>query len=1031
VKLVPIAHPHRRALFVLLALLVAAGVHAGMTSGRSIYPRVSFARIAVIAESGERPVRAMLTSTTRPLEQAVAATPGLTRVRSKTVRGASELSLDFEESTDMAAALSLVRARAAEAGLPPDTHLTVEQQTPAVFPVLSFNVTPGPADTKSAVARARLSEWAETQLKPRLARLEDAFFVSVQSGDRREYVFEADPVRLAQAGVGVEAVKTAIEKANVVEAVGRAPSEGLEYQLLVDGMTTSSAQILDLAVPREGAPPARLAELGRVVETAADRTMVVTGGGEPGVVVSVFLRDGGRVTRLSEDVAAVVAEVRSDVPGGGGVAMVYDQANLVNDAVDGVRDAILVGAALAVVVLAVFIGNWRITLVAGLAIPLSVALTLALFPLLGESLNLMSLGGLAVAIGLVIDDAIVVCENVARRLSTGGGALFDSVSDGTNEVVGAIVGSSLTTVMVFAPLGLLEGVTGQFFRSLAIALGVSVLASMVVSLVYSPLMLLLPGLAPTSGVATRRWMERLQAGYARVVEKMLRAPGVVASVLLAVVLVGAVGLAGLPTGFLPEMDEGGFVLDYALPVGSSLQETDAVCRRIERIVLATPEVAALSRRTGAELGFFATEQFSGDMLVGLKPRKERARDVFAVIAELRERLAKEAPQAEVEFVQVMQDTINDLAGNPEPIEVKLFGEDYAALQHAADAAEKTIEKVHGVVDVKNHVSFGSPETTWRVDPTAAARLGLSTEDVATQVSAQLLGQVATRVQEADRFVDVRVRYPDAWRTVGGHAAEDLPLFIGPVAGAAAPSIAPLSSVATFSRAAAENELERENQTPMVRVTASVAGRDLGSAERAVERAVRALPRSRSIRVDFGGQAKSQKAAFANLVTVFALALGLVFLLLVVQFRSLALPVVILLALPFGQLGALHALRLSGVALNLSSGMGLILLVGLVVKNGIILIEYAQQLRREGREETDAVVEAARVRLRPILMTTLAAIAGLVPLLFGGAGSELQRPLAVAVIGGLAVSTLFTLVAVPVGCVLLARGRLVERTAHAA
>ena len=1023
--------PHRRALFVLLGLFVAAGLHAASTSSRSIYPAVSFARIAVIAERGEQPVRGMLVSVTRPLEQAVAATPRLTRVRSKTVRGASELSLEFEPSTDMLAALSLVRARSAEAGLPSDTHLTVEQQTPAVFPVISFNVVPGASDAADPVARARLAEWAETELRPRLARLPDAFFVSVQSGDRREFVYQADPVRLSQAGVPIEDVRAALEKANVIEAVGRAPSEGLEYQLLVDGRATHARQLLDVAVPREGGAPARLAELGALVETVADPVMVVTADGRPGVTVSVFLRDGGKVTTLSEDVASVVLEARRDVPGGGAIALVYDQATLVNDAVQGVADAILVGAALAVVVLAVFIGSWRITLVAGMAIPLSVLLTLALFPLLGESLNLMSLGGLAVAIGLVIDDAIVVCENVARRLALGVETTSAAVAEGTREVVGAIVGSSLTTVMVFAPLGLLEGVTGQFFRSLAIALGVSVLASMVVSLVYSPLMLLLPGLAPRSGVRSRAWMERLQSGYARLLARLLRTPGVVGLALLVVVLVGAAGLSHTPTGFLPEMDEGGFVLDYALPVGTSLAETDAVCRRIERIVREDPDVAALSRRTGAELGFFATEQFRGDMLVGLAPRERRHRSVFEVIDGLRERLAREVPQAEVEFVQVMQDTINDLAGNPEPIEVKFLGEDYATLQRDADVVEKSIERVRGVVDVVNHVSFGSPETTWHVDPAAAARLRLSTEDVAMQVSAQLLGVVATRVQESDRLVDVRVRYPDAWRAGSDRSVLELPLFVGPLPGAATPPVAPLATVATVTRAVAENELERENQTPMVRVTASVAGRDLGSAERAVETAVRGVRRDPSVRVEFGGQAKSQRTAFENLVTVFALALGLVFLLLVVQFRSLTLPLVILLALPFGQIGALHALRVAGVALNLSSGMGLILLVGLVVKNGIILIEYAQQLRREGREELHAVVEAARVRLRPILMTTLAAIAGLVPLLLGGAGSELQRPLAVAVIGGLAVSTVFTLFAVPVGCALFARGRLAQETAHAA
>jgi multidrug efflux pump subunit AcrB len=544
--------------------------------------------------------------------------------------------------------------------------------------------------------------------------------------------------------------------------------------------------------------------------------------------------------------------------------------------------------------------------------------------------------------------------------------------------------------------------------------------------VYTPLMLLAPGLAPSKGVQSRRWMTRLQDSYASLAARLLAHPAIVACVLAVVVLLGIAGLRGIQTGFLPEMDEGGFVLDYALPVGSSLAETDAACRRIEAILLDTPEVASLSRRTGAELGFFATEQFTGDMLVGLKARAIRARNVFEVLDGLRERIAKEVPQAEVEFIQVMQDTIADLAGNPTPIEVKLFGADYPALQRAADDVEHALDSIAGIVDVKNHVSFGSPELSWRPDPLLAARAGLSTEQIAAQTGAQLLGDVATTIQQGDRFVDVRVRYPDRWRAGNEVDQEGPPVFVRTDAS----QLVPLSSIAPFRRALSENELERENQTPMVRVTASVSGRDLGSASNAVERAVLALKRDADVRVEFGGQSQSQKTAFENLLQVFGLGVGLVFLLLVVQFRSLRLPVAMFLALPFGQLGGLYALRLSGVALNISSGMGLIMLVGLVVKNGIIMIEYAQQLHREGRAEIDAILEAARVRLRPILMTTFAAIAGLVPLALGvGAGAALQRPLAIAVIGGLIVSTTFTLIVVPLGCATLARGHLVPETSH--
>jgi CzcA family heavy metal efflux pump len=1037
VRLVEHARVHARALFVLLGLLLAAGVQAAWNSSRSVYPAISMARISVIAQRGEAPVRGMLAAVTRPIEQAVSTVPDLVRVRSKTVRGASELSLDFRPQADMREALALVRSRVAQAGLPADVGLTVERQAPSLFPVLSFNVLPGPEQAADPLARARLTDWAELELRPRIARLPDCFFVTLQSADRREYVFEADPRLLAQTGVSLSALKQAIAASDVVAAVGRSASEGLQYQLLVDGRLRTSDELLELCVARADGPPVPLRELGQVVESTAEQTLVVTAGGQPGIVVSVFLRDGGRVTDLSSAVRGIVDEMRPRLPGGARIVPVYDQSVLVDESVQGVRDAIALGALLSILVIFLFLGEWRITLVAGLSIPVSVLLTLAAFPLLHESLNLMSLGGLAVAIGLVIDNAIVVGENIARKLAGAQGgaargpAAWLAIHSATSEVQGAIVGSSLTTVAVFLPLVLLEGVVGQFFRSLAVALGLSILASMLVSLVYAPLCLLVPALAPRS-CGERRWSAALRRVYVRAVRRVIDHP-LPAVLLLVLLLVGGLaGLGSLRTGFLPEMDEGGFVLDYNLPVGSSLQETDAACRRIEALLLATPEVRALSRRTGAELGSFATEQFTGDMLVGLAPRSERERSIFELLKDLRGRLAREVPQAHVEFMQVMQDTINDMAGNPTAIEVKLFGTDYPTLQHAADEVEQALEHVHGIVDVKNHVSFGSPEISWRVDPAAAARLGFTTAEVADQLSMQLLGQVATRIQEGERFVDVRVRYPDSWRVPriepeGG----SVPLFLGPVAGARGSPLVPLSEVARFERQINENELERENQNPLVRVTAGVSGTDLGSARRAVEACLARLALDPSVRVVQGGQAESSKAAFRNLLSVFSIAAGLVFLLLVVQFRSLSLSVVILLALPFGMLGGLYALELRGIALNVSSGMGLIMLVGLVVKNGIIMIEFAQDLARSGMDESAAIVEAAGVRLRPILMTTVASIAGLAPLAAGiGAGSELQQPLAIAVIGGLALSTLSTLFVVPLGCAWIATGRLAREGRHA-
>ena len=741
-NLVRLAHPHRKALFVLLAIGLALGVRAMFTSVRAIYPRISFPRIAVIAERGEEAVPTAMVSTTLPLERSVAAVPGLVRVRSKTVRGASEIYLDFRPETEMRDALSLVRARISGAGLAPDTKVVVEQQTPAVFPVLSFTIVPSVRDATDPVARARIAEWAEAELQPRLLRLPDTFQVTVQSGDRREYVFEADPAALARSGVRIDQVEQAIASGDEVDAVGRSQSQAQQLQLLIDGRLRSPDQILESAVVRVDAPPIRLRELGTLLEAVAERTMIVTGGGKDSVVVSVFLRDGGRVTDLSRDVRQVLAEEGASVPGGGAIVPVYDQATLVVDAILGVRDAIALGALLAVLVLLLFLGDWRATLVAGLSIPLSVVTTIAAFPGLDESLNLMSLGGLAVAIGLIIDDAIVVVENVVRRVRSEALAPLAAISLGTQDVLGAIVGSSLTTVVVFVPLVLLEGVVGNFFKSLAVALGISILASLVISLVYAPLLMLWPPLSPRV-VAERRWMRAVQDAYARVVRWAIAQGPLLATLGLAVLGLGVAVLSEVKTGFLPEIDEGGFVLDYALPVGTSLEETDACCRRIEAVLLLTPEISSLSRRTGAELGFFTTEQFTGDMLVGLKPRRERARSLFAVLEELRVSLAREVPAAEIEFVQVMQDTLADLSGNAAPIEVKLLGSDYHALQRAADSVEHAIEGIPGIVDVKNHVSFGSPELIWHPDPIRAAALGLASSSIGSEIRAQQLGSVVT------------------------------------------------------------------------------------------------------------------------------------------------------------------------------------------------------------------------------------------------------------------------------------------------
>jgi multidrug efflux pump subunit AcrB len=567
-----------------------------------------------------------------------------------------------------------------------------------------------------------------------------------------------------------------------------------------------------------------------------------------------------------------------------------------------------------------------------------------------------------------------------------------------------LVSSTLTTVVVFAPLGLLSGVVGQFFRALSLSLSVAVLVSLGLSVSVVPMLArwALGGRHDSSPEAQSGALVRLYTSWLRgIVARPVLAIGV--AVLLAAstwVLFRSIG-----TGFLPPADEGGFVVDYLTPAGSALGETDRQVRAMERVIADTAEVAAYSRRTGSELGLFATAQNTGDILVRLKPRADRDLTSEEVIAALRPRLQQAAPLAEIEFVQLLQDMLGDLEGSPTPIEVKIFGDDTAVLETLAEPVEAMLEKVDGVVDIVG-MQRGNPEMTWTVDPVAAGRLGLTVEQVSAQLSAAWLGEVATDLRLFDRRVPVRVRLPDAVRFDVARLADTL-------LRTPAEALVPVSRVARAERSNGQAELLRENLRGMALVSGRLEGRDLGSAVAEIRTALQTLTLPVGYTYEIGGQYESQRTAFRELLAVFGVAAVLVFTILVVHFRAWTPAILILLAAPLSLGGALLLLRLTGADLNVSSAMGLILLVGLVVKNGIMLLDLSESLHAGGESFESAIVHAGAIRLRPILMTTLCTLFGLLPLALGlGPGADLQKPLALAVIGGLALSTPVTLLAVP-------------------
>ncbi len=1000
----------RRFVYLVVGILSAAGIWAALRLPSAIYPELRFSRITIVAQGSPLGARQIVFSITRPLEEAVSIVPGVSRVRSHTIRGAAEIAVTFTPASDMDRALQLVRARVnqIQGALPSDLDIQIEQQTPSLFPILSYNVEGGDA--------AALYDLARYEIKPLISRVPGVGRVDVQGSDVREIEVIADPARLIAHGISYGDLADAIRRAITVQAVGRVAQDYRQYLIVTDQEAHAVADIGDVVV-RGGL---HVRDLATVQVGTEDHVRIIAGDGRPAALINITRQLGGNTLAIADSVARITAAIAPTLPPGVHLKPVYDQAQLVRAAVHSVRDAMLVGAALAVLVLLVFLRHGRITAISATSIPLTLAITVFVMRMLGQTFNLMTLGAMAIAIGLVIDDAVVITENIARHLRlTGGEDREQAIRSAVQELIWPVTTSTLTTVVVFLPLGLLQGVVGQFFAALATTLTVAVLVSLILALTIIPLLaeqfVTAHEVEPTrAGLLARAQaaLDTLGDRYEGALRSVLRHTRRIVIAAVALVVVG-IGLWQLvETGFLPEMDEGAFVLDYFTPGGTALAETDREVNIAERILAATPEVEGTSRRTGAELGLFATAQNTGDIVARLKPPGRRSRDIFAVIDDVREEITAAVPRMRIEFVQILSDVINDLAGNAKPVEIKLFGERLDSLEAYARRLEPGLDSVAGLEDLYNGVSEPSPELLMRVNQAEAGRVGLTPQDIGDVVSGALLGTHAGEIRSEDRPVAVRVRAPDSVRF------DPLRLRALPVTGST-----PLGSLATFTTAEARMNLERENQQQMIAITADVSGRSLGGVMGDVRRVLAQQPAPAGIRVALGGQYESQQEAFRALLLVLFLAVVSVCAVMVVQFESFVEPLVVLLVAPVSFVGALLLLLITGTALNVASFMGLILLVGLIVKNGIILLDFTRLQMRKERVTLDvAIREAARVRLRPILMTTLCTLFGLLPLALGiGAGSELQRPLALAVIGGLVLSTPITLFAVPTLLVAI-RGR---------
>ncbi|MFL5488467.1 MAG: efflux RND transporter permease subunit [Gemmatimonadaceae bacterium] len=1016
----------RRFIYLLVGLLAVAGIYAALKLPSAIYPELAFPRVLIVAEGSSLGARQMLFTVTRPIEEAVSIVPGVTRVRSRTIRGANEVSVTFADNTDMTYALQQVQARVNQVrgSLPHDLDIEVERMTPSLFPILSYNLEGGDP--------ASLYDIARYQLKPLISRVPGVGRVDVQGSDIREIEVIADPTRLAAQRLTYDDLAGAIRDATGVSAVGRLPQDYKQY-LIVAAQEARTAEDIGAIVVGHGL---RIRDVATVTLGTEDHVRVIAGDGKPAALLNITRQPGGNTLAIADSVAALARAVKGTLPAGVTLKAVYDQGALVRDAMKSVRDAMIVGAVLAVIILLLFLHHARITAISASSIPLTLAISVFAMYLLGQTFNLMTLGAMAIAIGLVIDDSVVITENIVRHLRLNP-KRHDAIRDAVHEIIWPVTTSTLTTVVVFLPLRLLKGVVGQFFAALSITLTIAVLVSLFLALTVIPLMsdqFLTREDADAEDIAdsrtgrsdgrgarfldrVRRSLDTLAVRYEQSLRRVLDQPRRVFIAAGVLIVSGIVAQRFVGTGFLPEMDEGAFVLDYFTPGGTALAETDREIHVVERILAATPEIKGTSRRTGAELGLFATEQNTGDIVARLAPQNRRSRSIFEVIDDVRVKVEAAVPRLRIEFVQILSDVINDLAGAARPVEIKLYGPDLNQLEGYAKTIEPKIAEIAGIEDLYNGVSEPSAELDMRVNEAEANRVGLTPQAIADAATGALLGAPAGEVRLEDRSIGVRVRAPDTVRF------NQLQLTALPIVSAQTGATVPLGTLATFTPVETRGELLRENQQQMIAMTADVSGRPLGSVMNDVKSALAGRRPPPGIRMELGGQYASQQDAFRGLLLVLGLAAASVVAVMVLQFQSFAEALIVLLAAPLSFIGAVGLLLLTGTPLNVSSFMGLILLVGLIVKNGIILLDFTRHRMLTARIPlAQAITEAARVRLRPILMTTLCTLFGLLPLALGlGAGSELQKPLALAVIGGLALSTPITLFVVPTLLVAI-RGR---------
>ena len=859
--------------FLVLALCLGGG-YAARKMGSSVFPETDFPRVVIMADNGVMPADEMMATVTRPIEEAMKDILGSETIRSTTGRGTAQIDLFFSWKVNMRETELYVLSRLAQIRhtLPATVQTEVYRMNFSTFPIIGISLTAPRRDIST------LWELARYKLKPKFLRIPGVARVELVGGQAPEYQVIVDPLRLAASRLTLVEVTETLNRNNLVSASGLHQEDNKMYLTVVDGRVRSVPDIENLTITTGQGHLIHLKDFAQVLRGKEPTFSVVTADGVDSVLLNIYSQPDASTYDIARQLQERLPAIRKDMPPDVKLAFFYDQSLLVRDSMLSAWEAIIFGLFLSIAILYLFLRSWGTTLVATAVIPVTVLLTILVMKLCGMNFNLMTLGGIAAAIGLIIDDAIVVVEAIYAKIAAGLGRL-QAIPAGIAEIFAALLGSTLTPVVVFIPLAFLNGIVGVFFRALALTMVVSLLTSLLLAVTLTPSLAAWFIRIP-AGRISRDPHEVEQGGF--VLHRVIRLYEFLVRLALKHRWFTVAIYPRLKTDFLPEMDEGGFVIDYVTPPGTSLAETDRQMRQAEEILKATPEIESYSRRTGAALGIHLVELNTGDFLIKLKPNRKHSTAI--VIADLREKFHAALPTVDWDFPGILSDLIGDLIWSDKPIEVKIFSNDLNFLADIAPEIEeiispdpKTKKGVAGVVDTFNGLIYTGTSIHLRVRYADAQRYGLNADDIAKAVNIAMLGQTASTVLEDDRVVSIRVNM-DPTTIEHVDTLRELPLR------AANGTILQLHQVADIVETPGELELHREDMRQNIAVTARLQGRDLGSAMAEIRKLISADPGLPPGSIEYGGLYQQQVESFQNLMVVLIMAIVLVFTVALLEFR---------------------------------------------------------------------------------------------------------------------------------------------------